>query len=138
MAGEGRAALQLFQSPVRSSVELHSHPVFCSSSTTGSETIVAQLTEARKNDSIKSVVLRVDSLQGLLLLPTKYGEAVSAKEEGKPVITSMGSRCEWWLLRCFKLIKIFAEGTTVTGSLVTFRKIFTSELMSKLHVTYTT
>ena len=62
-----------------------------SSSTAGSETIVAQLTEARKNDSIKSVVLRVDSPGGSAFASDEIWRAVEIlKEEGKPVITSMG------------------------------------------------
>ena len=60
----------------------------------------------------------------------------SLKEEGKPVITSMGGvAASGGYYVASNSSKIFAEETTVTGSIGVYSgKFSTSELMSKLHI----
>ena len=108
-----------------------------SSNTAGSETIVAQINEARKNDNIKAVVLRVDSPGGSAFASDEIWRAVEKlKEEKKPVITSMGGiAASGGYYVASNSTKIFAEETTITGSIGVYSGKFSmSELLRTLHI----
>ncbi len=58
---------------------------------TGSETVVQALDQARRSDAIKAVVLRVDSPGGSAFASDEIWRAVKrVRDEGKPVVVSMG------------------------------------------------
>jgi len=84
----------------------------------GSETIVAALEEARKNDDVKAVVLRVNSPGGSALASDMIWRAVQRVREKKPVVASMGgvaaSGGYWISMGCDKIV---AQPSTITGSI---------------------
>lgn len=65
---------------------------FLSGASTGADTIVAMLDEAREADAVKAVVLRVDSPGGSAFASDAIWRAVArVREAGKPVVVSMGA-----------------------------------------------
>ena len=96
---------------------------FLSSDNMGSETTAAMIRKARKNRSVKAIVLRVDSGGGSALASDIIlTELRLAQTENKiPVIVSMGSTAAsggYWI-SCYA-DKIFASKSTVTGSIGVF------------------
>lgn len=86
---------------------------------TGADTVVRQLEEALEDDSVKAVVLRVDSPGGSAFASEDIWRAVQrVKEEGKPVIASMGSVAAsgGYYVSC-GADAIYALPTTITGSI---------------------
>ncbi len=86
---------------------------------TGADTVVRQLEEAAEDDSVKAVVLRVDSPGGSAFASEDIWRAVQrVKEEGKPVIASMGSVAAsgGYYVSC-GADAIYALPTTITGSI---------------------
>jgi protease-4 len=87
--------------------------------TAGSHTIIKQLREARLDDDVKAVVLRIDSPGGSLLASELIREQVELlKEAGKPVIASMGAVAAsggYWI--AVPADEIWAQPTTITGSI---------------------
>jgi len=87
----------------------------------GSETIAKALKQARQDDKIKAIVLRVNSPGGSALASdVMWREVVLAKAE-KPVIVSMGgvAASGGYYISC-AADKIFAETSTITGSIGVF------------------
>lgn len=87
----------------------------------GSETIAAALKKARLDKKVKSIVLRVNSPGGSALASdVMWREVVLAKAE-KPVIVSMGgvAASGGYFISC-AADKIFAEASTITGSIGVF------------------
>ncbi|MDA9312606.1 signal peptide peptidase SppA [Vicingaceae bacterium] len=87
----------------------------------GSETIARALKEARLDKKIKAIVLRVNSPGGSALASdVMWREVVLAKAE-KPVIVSMGgvAASGGYYISC-AADKIFAEASTITGSIGVF------------------
>lgn len=87
----------------------------------GSETIVEALREARKDSSIKAIVLRVNSPGGSALASdVMWREVILAKEE-KPLIVSMGdvAASGGYYISC-AADKIYAQPNTITGSIGVF------------------
>ena len=89
-----------------------------SGQTMGSETIVAALDEARKNEDVKAVILRVNSPGGSALASDMIWRAIERVKEKKPVIASMGdvaaSGGYWISMGCNRII---AQPSTITGSI---------------------
>ncbi len=85
----------------------------------GSDTIVAQLEEARDRDVVKAVVLRVDSPGGSAFASDEIWRAVRRVEkEGKPVIVSMGSvAASGGYYVAAGARTVFAQPSTITGSI---------------------
>ncbi|MFT5683802.1 MAG: protease-4 [Myxococcota bacterium] len=95
-------------------------PGFLSSGrSAGSETIVAQLNQARKDASVKAVVLRVDSPGGSAFASDDIWRAVERiKEKGKPVIVSMGgTAASGGYYVAAGATAIYASPSTITGSI---------------------
>ncbi len=95
-------------------------PGFLSSGrSAGSETIVAQLNQARKDPSVKAVVLRVDSPGGSAFASDDIWRAVERlKEEDKPVIVSMGgTAASGGYYVSAGATAIYANPSTITGSI---------------------
>lgn len=88
----------------------------------GGDTLAAQLRDARLNDDIKAVVLRIDSPGGSAFASEVIrNELVALKQAGKPVVASMSSVAAsggYWIAASAD--KIIAQPTTITGSIGIF------------------
>ncbi len=95
----------------------------------GGDTIAAQIREARLNDDIKAIVLRVNSPGGSVTASeTIRQELAAAKTAGKPIIVSMGGMAAsggYWISTPGNYI--IASPTTLTGSIGIFGVINTVE-----------
>lgn len=97
--------------------------------TVGGDTIAALLRDAKNDDNVKAVVLRVDSPGGSAFASEVIRNEVDAlKEAGKPVVVSMSSLAAsggYWI--SMSADKIVAQPTTLTGSIGIFSVITTFE-----------
>ncbi len=93
--------------------------------TAGGETVSRHLREARLNDKVKAVVLRVDSPGGSVFASELIRqEVLLLKKAGKPVVTSMGALAAsggYWVSA--NTDEIWASATTITGSIGVFGAI---------------
>ncbi len=93
--------------------------------TVGGETLSRQLREARQDDNVKAVVLRIDSPGGSAFASELIRqEVLLLKEAGKPVIASMASLAAsggYWIAA--NADQIWASPTTITGSIGIFGAI---------------
>ena len=87
--------------------------------TVGGESTAALLREARDDDSVKALVLRVDSPGGEVFASEQMRrEIVALKKAGKPVVVSMGDLAAsggYWI--SMDADRIYADPSTVTGSI---------------------
>ncbi len=99
----------------------------------GSETIVKALRQAREDDNVKAVVLRVNSPGGSALASDMMADEVRLTKNVKPVICSMGNvAASGGYYIAAPCDKIFAEENTITGSIGIFGMFFTTnELFEK-------
>ncbi len=90
--------------------------------TIGGDSLADLLAEARRDDQVKAVVLRVDSPGGSAFAAEQIrAELLALKPAGKPVVISMGSYAAsggYWISA--DADKIFASPTTLTGSIGVF------------------
>lgn len=88
----------------------------------GGDTIADLLDEARRDDQVAAVVLRVDSPGGSVYASEQIRRAVQAlKADGKPVVASMSSVAAsggYWVSMAAD--KIVAHESTITGSIGIF------------------
>ena len=95
----------------------------------GSENIAALLTDAREDDDIRALVLRVDSGGGSVLACEIIREHVQRLQAaGKPVVVSMASTAAsggYWIAATAD--EIWAAPTTITGSIGVFAILPTFE-----------
>jgi protease-4 len=91
---------------------------FTGSQTIGSDTIVKAVKDAADDDSIKAIVLRVDSGGGSALASDLMWHTLEYAKAKKPVVTSMGdvAASGGYYIAC-NSHKIVAEPSTVTGSI---------------------
>lgn len=93
--------------------------------TVGGETLSRQLREARLDESVKAVVLRIDSPGGSAFASELIRqEILLLKKAGKPVIASMASLAAsggYWIAA--NADQIWASPTTITGSIGIFGAI---------------
>lgn len=93
--------------------------------TVGSDTLTEMLREARLDDAVKGVVLRVDSPGGSALASEVIRQSLLRLDQsGKPVVVSMGSMAAsggYWISAGAR--EIWAQPTTVTGSIGVFGMI---------------
>ena len=89
--------------------------------TVGSDTIIKAVNEAAKDDSIKAIVLRVDSPGGSALASDVMWYALEQAKAKKPVVVSMGdvAASGGYYIAC-NATKIVAEPRTITGSIGVF------------------
>ena len=86
--------------------------------TMGSDTIVAAIDKLREDDSVKAVVLRVDSPGGSALASDLIWRAVERCKKEKPVVASMSNvAASGGYYISMGCDKIFAEPNTITGSI---------------------
>ncbi|EIZ1005100.1 signal peptide peptidase SppA [Vibrio vulnificus] len=97
--------------------------------TVGGDTIAGLLRQARNDDKVKAVVLRVDSPGGSAFASEVIRNEVQAlKDAGKPIVVSMSSLAAsggYWI--SMSADKIIAQPTTLTGSIGIFSVITTFE-----------
>lgn len=95
----------------------------------GGDTLARQLREARNDDQVKAVVLRIDSPGGSAFASEIIREElVQLRDAGKPVIASMSSTAAsggYWIAAGAD--EIFATPTTITGSIGVFGMFLTLE-----------
>ena len=106
-------------------------------SVAGADTLVQALEECRRDDSIRAVVLRVNSPGGSAFSSDVIARAVSrVRAAGKPVIASMGDVAAsggYYVSAPTDLI--FAEPSTTTGSIGIFGfKLDVSRLLAALSI----
>ena len=93
--------------------------------TAGGDTISGLLEDARKDDNVKAVLLRVNSPGGSVAASEKIRRAVEAlKDDGKPVVVSMSTLAAsggYWISMAAD--QIWAEPSTITGSIGIFGMI---------------
>ncbi len=90
--------------------------------TIGGDTLAATLRDARYDEAVAAVVLRIDSPGGSMLASEFIRREVSAlKEAGKPVLASMGSvAASGGYYIAMEADRIVAQPTTITGSIGVF------------------
>jgi len=97
--------------------------------TAGGVTIANHIREARTNDNVRAIVLRVDSPGGSAFASEQIRrELVVARSEGIPVVVSMGDLAAsggYWISTASD--EIWAAPTTITGSIGIFGMIPTFE-----------
>jgi len=109
-------------------------------STAGSTTVRAALEEARQDDNIKAVVVRVDSPGGSALASDIIWEAATRCAAEKPLVVSMGGVAgSGGYYVSLPGDTIFAEATTITGSIgvVSGKLVWNGLMQGKLGITTT-
>jgi len=88
----------------------------------GGDSLAELITRAREDNTVKALVLRVDSPGGSASASEKIRyELARFQQSGKPVVVSMGSYAAsggYWIAATAN--KIFASKNTITGSIGTF------------------
>ena len=89
--------------------------------TIGEGSMRRSLQEARKNDDVKAIVLRIDSPGGSALTSDLIWREIEITKKVKPVVVSMGNYAAsgGYYIAC-NANKIFAENNTITGSIGVF------------------
>ncbi len=87
----------------------------------GQESMINAIRKIKKNDKIKAVVLRVNSPGGAALTADLIWRELEILKEEKPLIVSMGNLAAsgGYYIAC-NADKIYAEPTTITGSIGVF------------------
>jgi protease-4 len=90
--------------------------------TVGGESTSQLLREARQDDDIRAVVLRIDSPGGSVLASEQiYREVLALKKDGKPVVVSMGDvAASGGYYIAAAADQIIASPNTITGSIGVF------------------
>jgi len=93
--------------------------------TVGGETAASLIREAREDDNVKAIVLRVDSPGGSVFASEQiYREVRAAQADGKPVIVSMGDlAASGGYYIASSADEIWAHPATITGSIGIFGAI---------------
>ncbi len=106
--------------------------------TIGSETIAKAIRDARTDDNIKAIVLRVNSPGGSALASDVIWREMMLAKEVKPVVVSMGDLAAsgGYYIAC-GADRIFAQPNTITGSIGVFGVIpnFGPMLKEKMGIT---
>jgi len=107
----------------------------------GSETVSKAIREARLNDKIKAIVLRVNSPGGSALASEVIWREAELANKVKPVVVSMGDVAAsggYYISAASR--KIYASPNTITGSIGVFGLIFNAKKMlnNKLGITIDT
>jgi protease-4 len=106
-----------------------------------SERLVKSIREARMDDKIKAIVLRVNSPGGSALASEVIWREVTLAKKSKPVVVSMGNFAAsgGYYISC-AATRIFAQPNTITGSIGVFGIIpnFQKALQDKLGITMDT
>lgn len=105
----------------------------------GSETLSSAIKEAREDEKVKAIVLRVNSPGGSALASEVILREMELAKKVKPIVVSMGdvAASGGYYIAC-KANKIYASPTTITGSIGVFALMFrVDEFMGdKLGITF--
>lgn len=102
----------------------------------GSDTVRKAIDKAAKDDTVKAVVLRVDSPGGSAIASEVIAESVKRCKARKPFVVSMGSVAGsgGYYVSCLADC-IFAEGSTITGSIgVIGMKLVTKDMWEHIGI----
>lgn len=101
-------------------------------STIGQDLMLKSVKEAIKDDNVKAIVLRVDSPGGSALTSDLIWNAIEKAKKIKPVVVSMGNLAAsgGYYIAC-NAHKIYAEPTTITGSIGVFGVVPNASKISK-------
>lgn len=107
--------------------------------TIGAKSVAGLLRQAREDDAVKAVVLRIDSGGGSALASEIIRrEVLRVQEAGKPVVASMAGTAAsggYWIAATAD--EIWAAPTTITGSIGIFGLVPTfEETLGRVGVTY--
>ncbi|MCW6051930.1 signal peptide peptidase SppA [Microcoleus sp. A2-C5] len=97
----------------------------------GGDRIAQEMRKIREDDDVKAVVLRVNSPGGSATAAEVIGREVALTGKKKPVIVSMGNLAAsggYWI--SMGSSKIFAEASTITGSIGVFGMLFNAEKLA--------
>ena len=114
--------------------------LFNQASVVTSGSIMRQIREAAADDSVKALVLRIDSGGGSATAAEEVGrELLRFKEQTqKPIVATMGNTgasAAYWIAACAS-DKIYANATTLTGSIGVYMPYMnTEELFKKIGIT---
>jgi protease-4 len=104
--------------------------------TIGEGSMRRSLQEARENKNVKAIVLRIDSPGGNALTSDLIWREIELTKKVKPIVVSMGNYAAsgGYYIAC-NAHKIFAENTTITGSIGVFGILPNfSELTTKIGI----
>ncbi len=110
---------------------------FLSGASTGADTVVRALDQARETAAVKAVVLRVDSPGGSAFASDAIWRAVQRlRDEGKPVVVSMGGyAASGGYYVAANATAIYALPSTVTGSIGVYGGKYNLQgLFERLHI----
>ncbi len=110
---------------------------FLSGASTGADTVVRELDQARETAAVKAVVLRVDSPGGSAFASDAIWRAVQRlRDEGKPVVVSMGGyAASGGYYVATNATAIYALPSTVTGSIGVYGGKYNLQgLFERLHI----
>jgi len=98
--------------------------------------LVNSLAEAARDETVKAVVLRIDSPGGSALASDNVWEAVRSLAARKPVVVSMGDvAASGGYYIAAPATEVFASGTTITGSIgVVGGKLVLGDALTKIGV----
>ncbi len=97
----------------------------------GGDRIAQEIRKIREDDNVKALVLRVNSPGGSVTASEVIGREVALTGKKKPVIVSMGNLAAsggYWI--SMGSSKIFAEASTITGSIGVFGMLFNAEKLA--------
>ncbi|MBE9095070.1 signal peptide peptidase SppA [Tychonema sp. LEGE 07203] len=97
----------------------------------GGDRIARELRKIRQDDGVKAVVLRVNSPGGSASAAEVIGREVALTGKNKPVVVSMGNLAAsggYWI--SMGSSKIFAEASTITGSIGVFGMLLNVEKLA--------
>ena len=105
-----------------------------------SGSIMKQIREAAADDSVKALVLRIDSGGGSATAAEEVGRELKRFKEktNKPIVATMGNTrasAAYWIAACAS-DKVYANATTLTGSIGVYMPYMnTEELFKKIGIT---
>lgn len=114
--------------------------IFSQHSGITSGSIMQQIREAAADDSVKALVLRIDSGGGSATAAEEVGRELKRFKEKtkKPVVATMGNTgasAAYWIAVCAS-DKVYANATTLTGSIGVYMPYMnTEELFKKIGIT---
>lgn len=100
----------------------------------GGSRFARELRQLRQDDAVKAVVLRVNSPGGSATASEEIQREMRLLQEVKPVVVSMGSYAAsggYWISTYSD--RIFAEPTTITGSIGVFGLLFDVKTLANEH-----
>lgn len=114
--------------------------IFSQTNGVTSGSIMKQIREAAADDSVKALVLRIDSGGGSATAAEEVGRELKRFKEKtkKPIVATMGNTgasAAYWIAACSS-DKVYANATTLTGSIGVYMPYMnTEELFKKIGIT---